>query len=87
MARLFSISFYFQEKEYTALVSLRDLGHDLCCTIRYIDKELRFIIPGDQLVFSLQEGLKEPKQLPHELAENLLKCTTNALTEHLALRG
>lgn len=85
MARLFSITIPFKNKQYTALVSLKEQGHDLCCFVRYIDKQLRYILPGDQLIFSLQEGLKQPKHLPDELAESLVISTTNAIAQHLGV--
>ena len=82
MARLFSINIYFENKEYTALVSLREVNHDICCLVRYVDKNLRYILPGDVLEFSLAEGLKQPKELPDELARNLVLSTTDALSNY-----
>ena len=86
MARLFSININFENKEYTALVSLREAGNDLHCIVRYSDKGLRYIIPGDCIEFSLQEGLKQPKHLPNELAENLVQSTSVALSNYYALK-
>ena len=87
MARIFSIDVPFQNKHYTALVSIKDQGSDIYCSVRYIDKGIKHILSGDQLVFSLQEGLKQPKSLPSELAESLFLCTTNALNNHLTNRA
>ena len=82
MARLFSININFENKEYTVLVSLREAEHDICCLVRYVDKGLRYILPGDVLEFSLDEGLKQPKELPDELAHNLVLSTTTALSKY-----
>lgn len=81
MARIFSIDIPFRNTSYIALVSVTEKGHDLHCIVRYIDKGIRHILSGDKLVFSLQEGLKEPKNLPNELAQNLVECTTVAIAD------
>ena len=86
MARIFSININFEDKEYTVLVSLREVSHDICCQVRYVDKALRYILPGDILEFSLAEGLKKPKDLPDELARNLVLSTTDALSSHFQLK-
>lgn len=84
MARVFSINIEFQQQEYTALISMREQAHDLYYVVRYMDGDLHEILTSQQLIFSLHEGLIEPKKLPSEQAEDLLMCTINALTEHLA---
>jgi hypothetical protein len=84
MARLFSININFENKEYFVLVNVKEVGHDICCLVRYIDKGLRHILPGDLLEFSLEEGLKQPRELPNELAQNLVMSTTSALSNHFA---
>jgi hypothetical protein len=86
MARLFSINIDFENKEYTVLVSIREVNHDICCLVRYVDKSLRYILPGDILEFSLEEGFKQPQVLPDELAHNLVASTTAALSNHFALK-
>ena len=83
MTRLFSINIFYHQQLYTALVSMRQQGHDFCCQVRYIDKALYHILPGDKLVFSLSEGLKEPTDIPKQLTEELVKNTNKAITEYL----
>lgn len=83
MTRLLSLEIPFGRKQYTALVSVKEHGGDICCTVRYIDKELRHILSGDQLVFCAGEGLKEPGHLPNEHAESLYRSTTSALRAHV----
>lgn len=87
MARLFSLDVPFENRHYTALVSVDERGEDISCTVRYIDKKIRHILPGDQLVFCLKGGLKEPKHLPGELAQSLFQSTTSALTMRLNERA
>jgi hypothetical protein len=83
MASLFSINFNFEKQTHMALVSMRQEGLDLCCFVRYIDKNLHYILPGDSFVFSLGEGMKQPSHLPNKLAQNLVACTTGAIANHL----
>jgi hypothetical protein len=82
MARLFNIEIPFQNKRYCALVSVRECEHNLNCQVRYIDKGLNEILPGDIIVFNLSEGLKQPKNLPNELARELVRCTSEAISNH-----
>jgi hypothetical protein len=82
MVRLFSIDIDFRNEIYPALVSIREDDHDLCCQVRYIDKRVHNILPGDVLVFNLAEGIKEPKYLSTTLAKEFLRSTTDAICKH-----
>lgn len=86
MSRLFSMDIYFKSEHYPALVSVREDGQDLSCIVRYIDKRLHYILPGDVLVFNLVEGMKQPQHLPNELAHELVACTSKAISKHLAVQ-
>lgn len=83
MARLFTISIPFKNHEYPALVTLRNQGLDTSCLVRYIDKQLCDILPGGVLIFSLAEGLLQPLNLSNQQAEELVYCTTEAITHYL----
>jgi hypothetical protein len=87
MARLFSIDVPFENQHYTALVSVKEQGSELCCVVRYIDKRVKHILSGDQLVFCMGNGLKQPNNLPSELARNLFISTKKALSDHLGHRA
>ena len=87
MARVFSIDIPFRNASYIALVSVIEKGHDLHCTVRYIDKGLKYILSGDKLVFTLQQGLKDPQHLPNELAQSLVECTTIAIADYFHHRA
>ena len=82
MARLFSIEIPFKNKFYCALVSIRECEENLNCQVRYIDKGLQEIIPGDILVFNFEEGLKQPCHISGELARELVRCTSEAISDH-----
>lgn len=84
---MFTIDVPFQNAVYPVLVSVKEQGTDFCCTVRYIHKKIKHILPGDQLVFCLQNGLKEPKNLPNELARNLFLCTSTALQNYFAQKA
>lgn len=86
MPEVFSVSFQFQHKIYKAMVSLRQEGYDLCCTVHYPDKELHAILPGSQLVFNMAEGLKQPARLGTELSQQLIDCTTKAIADYLQVQ-
>lgn len=83
MARLFTISIPFKNHVYPALVTLRNQGPDISCLVRYTDKQISDILPGGVLVFSLAEGLKEPNHFNDKQAEELVFCTTEAITHYL----
>ena len=86
MARVFTLNIDFQQEQYTALVSLREEARDMYYVVRYVDADLHQIMTSPQLIFSLHEGLIEPKKLPSEQAEDLMMSTINALSEHLATK-
>lgn len=48
-----------------------------------MDGSQHYMLPGDLLVFNLEEGLKHPKQLPDEQAERLVRTTTEAISRRL----
>lgn len=83
MARLFSIQFDFQNKEHIALVSVRESERDLCCQVRYTDKDLNNLLCGKQFVFNLLDGLKQPCELSGQLMQALFTATVDAIKKHL----
>ena len=83
MARLFSIDICFKDQHYPALVSIREDGYDLCCQVRYIDKRIHDVLPGDVLIFNLSEGIKQPQYVNSALAQELVRSTTDAIYKHL----
>ena len=84
MASLFTINITFKNRDYPALVSIHQQGNDLFCMVRYIDKDLQYILVGDCIIFSNKGYLKQPQDLPGELAENLVHCTTTVISEYLS---
>jgi hypothetical protein len=83
MARLFTISIPFNNHEYPALVTLKSQGNDISCLVRYVDKQLRDILPDGVLIFSLAEGIKQPLHFSDKQVEELVFSTTEAITHYL----
>lgn len=79
MARLFSIDLPFQNQQYPALMSIRNEGADLFCTVRYIDKRVPYVLAGDTLVINLEAGLKQPHHFPPDIEATLVNCTCQAI--------
>ena len=83
MSRMFTVSFPFRGEEYTALVSLSNREYNLSCEVRYLNKEAEALIPEKKIMFSLVGGIESPQKLRDQLAEELVQCTTMAISEHL----
>jgi hypothetical protein len=62
---------------------MQQQGHDFCCQVRYMDKDLNQLLSDDQLAFKLSEGLREPQHLTDHYTEELLATTNKAIAEHL----
>lgn len=84
MSQPFTVRFSFHEQPVTALVHFDPQGIDLTCRIRYINRELAALIPGQQLTVSLATGLADEGLLHNREAAELLTCTTEAIAAHLA---
>lgn len=82
MTRLVRIEIPFQNKRYCALMSVRECKQNINCQVRYIDKGLHEILPGDILVFNRNGGLKQPTNLSSELAKELMHCTSEAISDY-----
>lgn len=85
MIVLFTLNFRFKNKEYIALVSLRQQSDELNCLVRYIGRGLPYLAPGDNLVFSLDGQLKAPGHFPDDLCKTLNQCTADAVSRYLQL--
>jgi ASC-1-like (ASCH) protein len=83
MPKLFSIDIFFKKQHYPALVSVREDGNDVACMVRYADKRLRYILPGDVIVFNLKEGIRKPYNSENALTHELVACTSKAISKHL----
>jgi hypothetical protein len=84
MSRIFTINFSFREKTYTALVSCRSKECEPSYLIRYLDDDIKTLIPGNKLLVNLAEGIKHPKP-SNKLAEDLVRKTTEAINGYLQL--
>ncbi len=78
MARLCSFEIQYKNQFYPTLISVLRLENDLVCRVHYVESKLRFVAPGDVLVYNQQEGLKQPRNIPQELTQELQRCICNA---------
>ena len=62
---------------------MRHEGCDLVCVVRFLDRELQDVFAGEHLVFSLLEGLRQPRNLQGKQAEHLVHSTTTAIATYL----
>jgi hypothetical protein len=85
MARVFSISFPYEGKPCVVLVSFDPEGYDMSFLVRYLDHDIREIIPEGKIVVSLSEGIKSPRILD-SIAEDLVYHTTEAISSYLRQR-
>jgi hypothetical protein len=69
----------FKNHQYPALISVRSREQELVCQVRYVSKNLPFILSGDTLQFSPTEGLKQQTNMPPELATGFVQCVTQAI--------
>ncbi len=83
MVRIFTLNFPYRERVCTALVSLRSVGYDLACQVKYMDEDIHRIVPGGSLVFHLSGEVKSGANFDGEPARELLSCTTEAICGYL----
>ena len=83
MVRLFTLNIHFRNHDYIALVSMRRDCNELHCLVRYIDKGIEYLLPGDNLIFTLDGQLKAPDHLPETLCKTLTQCTAAAISTYL----
>ena len=62
---------------------MRQQGEDFWCQVRYMDQDLDHLLPGDQLIFNLSEGLRGSTNLDRNFTRELLAKTNEAITEYL----
>ena len=80
MSRIFTLTVPFDGKERAALVNLNANEYDMDVRVHYLDRELYSILPEGNLVFSLNEGLKQPHELDNDRAVQLVDNTVDALS-------
>ena len=74
MARLCSFQIAYKNQSFPALVSVANNERDVVCTVHFIDRKIRFLEPGDKLVYCKQHGLQQPANIPQELSKELNRC-------------
>lgn len=74
MARIFSLAIQYRNHTFPTLVSISNSENDIVCTVHYVQRKLRYIQPGDKLVYCRKQGLQQPANIPPELTVELNKC-------------
>ena len=74
MARIFSFQIQYRNQSFPTLVSLANSEQSIVCTVHYVKRKLRYIQPGDKLIYCRKYGLQQPGNIPPELSEELNKC-------------
>jgi hypothetical protein len=84
MGRVFTVSFRFREQPCTALVSLRNADkYNPAFNVHYLSKEIENVLPERKIVFSLANGIEEPREIQGRLTEELVERTSEAITHYL----
>jgi hypothetical protein len=83
MTRLCSVMIPFKNQQYPALISVRNSKEEVVCQVRYISKDLPFILSGETLLFCPTEGLKPKTNLPPEFAAGFVQTITQAIATQL----
>jgi hypothetical protein len=83
MARTFTLNFPFREKTCKILVSIKETNNVLACWVRYLDSEIRQLIPNGNLKFQLSGSFYCSANVETDHAAELIFCTSNAIAEHL----
>jgi hypothetical protein len=78
MSRLCSFEIQYRNQSFPALVSVLYAGNDLICRVHFVQSQLRYVAPGDVLVYNLKEGLKQPENMPPELTQEIQRCICHA---------
>lgn len=79
MTRLCSVMIPFKNQQYPALISVRSREEELVCQVRYVSKNLPFILCGDTLQYSPTEGLKQKPNYPPEFVQ----CINQAIATQI----
>ncbi len=86
MARLCSFEIQFRNHSYPTLVSVLQHENDLVCRVHFVESRLRYVAPGDVLVYNREQGLKHPQNIPQELTLEIQRCICNAGLDKLRSR-
>jgi hypothetical protein len=82
MGRIFTTTFVFQGKTYTALVSLNFSATDISIKVHLEDTDLHKILPEGKLNYQGSDGFRN---LEHqsELAQELMQCIAHSIEKHM----
>jgi hypothetical protein len=78
MARLCSFEIQYRNQSFPTLVSVSHQENDVVCRVHFVESRLRYVAPGDVLVYNQAEGLKQPQNIPQELTQEIQRCICDA---------
>ena len=76
----------FKGKVYPALVKVRKEGTDLCCSIRYIESGIHFLLPVSNIRYCLQKGIVHPVEPFSKSAQIFIEKTMEAVMASLEIK-
>lgn len=78
MSRVFTITFPFQDRKYTAIVILKNGHQEASMQIQLPDQALHYLIPKGVLTYTEQDGLnlriEKNKHLTYTLVNNIVQA-------------
>jgi len=84
MARVFTVTFQYQDEGYAALVSVSDAQADQpIFNVRLMDEDLYSIIPEGKLTF-ISHNLVNPASIQDATTTDLFMCVRKAIFIHLS---
>ena len=84
MGRIFTTSFQFRGKTYSALVSLDLSGSDISIQVHLNDPQLHSIFPDGKLHYNAGKGSPSAEKQESEIAQELMQCIAASIESHLS---
>ena len=83
MAKVFTIDFKHRVDTYSALVTLKTKGEEQVVHVHLFDEKLNRILAGEELEFTLTNGLKRHTEKYNPQTRELMASIKEAVLEHL----
>lgn len=74
MARICSFHIDYNNQSFPTLVSVASHELTIVCTVHFVERKIRYLEPGDKLVYCKEHGLLQPRNLPRELSQEINRC-------------
>jgi hypothetical protein len=80
MARIFSFQIQYKNQSFPTLVSIVNNEQSIVCTVHYVERKIKYLQPGDRLVYCRTHGLQLPHDVPQDFSEALNNCLSQWAT-------